>query len=90
MENKEFKGLLLALGSIGLVTCLFLLIMAALSVFKISKMIVLTCSLISLILFHEGLSSQIQARIKHLARFHCKEIWQSLQAKRVSWLAVKA
>ncbi|MCC2604508.1 hypothetical protein [Planctobacterium marinum] len=90
MDNKEFKGILLAAGSLGLVVCLFVLIASALSLFKTSKLILLACTLISLILFHEGLASNVQARIKRLARFHLREIWQSLQAWRANWCAIKA
>lgn len=90
IENKEFKGILLALGSLGLIACLFLLIASALSVFKISKMITLTFALISLVVLHEGLAEQVQRRIKRLAKYEFQQLWQSLQAKRRHWCAAKA
>lgn len=88
-ENKEIKGIFLAVGSLGLIVCLFLLIASALSIFKISKMITLTFALISLVVFHEGLAEQVQKRIKRLAKYELQQLWQSLQNKRRHWCAAR-
>ncbi|BDX06224.1 hypothetical protein [Planctobacterium marinum] len=84
-ENKELKGIFLAIGSLGFIVCLFLLIASALSIFKISKMITLTCALISLVIFHEGLAEQVQKRIRRLAKYEFQQLWRSLQMTRQKW-----
>lgn len=89
-DDKELKGVFLAVGSLGLIACLFVLIASALSILKISKMITLTCALISLVVFHEGLAEQVQKRIKRLTKYELQQLWRTLKIARQNWCTARA
>ncbi len=72
-ENQ--RHIMLAVGAIGLTLGLFFMLLSLVTLVKTGKITLLLLLVLSSWLFYEGLSPQVQVRIKCMVKYHWREYW---------------